>query len=42
MQNFFQNISLSGNFVVDVLPTREKESRKMLTIFYRTAFYCPF
>ena len=37
MKNLRQNISQSGNSFVDVPPTREKESRKMLILFYRTA-----
>jgi hypothetical protein len=37
MKDLRQNISLSVNSFVDVPPGREKESHKMLIIFYRTA-----
>jgi hypothetical protein len=37
LKNFRQSISRSDNSFVDVPPTREKESHKMLAIFYRTA-----
>jgi hypothetical protein len=37
MKNPCHNISLAGNSIVYVPPTREKESRKMLITFYRTA-----
>jgi len=37
MKNVCQNISLSSNSFVDVLPAHEKKSRKMLILFYRTA-----
>jgi hypothetical protein len=42
MKNLCQNISRIGNSIVYVPPAREKESRIMLTTFYRTASYCPF
>jgi hypothetical protein len=37
MKDLRQNISLSVNSFVDVPPAREKESHKILIIFYRTA-----
>jgi hypothetical protein len=37
MKNLRQDISQAGNSFVDAPPSREKESRKMLTLFYRTA-----
>jgi hypothetical protein len=37
LKNFRQSISRSDNSFVDVPPTREKESHKMLAIFCRTA-----
>jgi hypothetical protein len=37
MKNLCQNISHTGYSIVYVPPTRERESRKMLTTFYRTA-----
>jgi hypothetical protein len=37
MNNLCQNISRTGSSVVDVPPTREIESRKILVTFYRTA-----
>ena len=39
MKNFCQNISHTGNCIVYVPPPREKELRKMLITFYRTASY---
>ena len=37
MKTLCQNISHTGNFIVYVPPAREKELRKMLITFYRTA-----